>query len=194
MAVLSLIRPNHSRVEAVATRQATEPFSYTEVGGTRESLPSGFHIDHQTRQLGQGQRLFKAGVDALRRWSQFDLGWVWPLRRDVPIEAGQSFTFLSRSFGVWSINVCRVVYVIDEADEAGARFGFAYGTVGAHAVRGEERFLLTWDRATDAVDFEILKFSTPAHLLLTLLGPITRAVQMRFTREALARLAAEVAT
>jgi hypothetical protein len=28
-------------------------------------------------------------------------------------------------FGVWTLNTCRIVYVVDEA----TRFGFAYGTL-----------------------------------------------------------------
>jgi phosphatidylserine/phosphatidylglycerophosphate/cardiolipin synthase-like enzyme len=51
------------------------------------------------------------------------------------------------------VNLCRVVYVIDEPDGPIARFGFAYGTLPGHAVAGEELFLATWDRATDEVRF-----------------------------------------
>lgn len=49
---------------------------------------------------------------------------------------------LIRLYGWW-LNTSRIVYVIDDEEgDAGAvrRFGFAYGTLPAHAEAGEERF------------------------------------------------------
>jgi uncharacterized protein (UPF0548 family) len=136
---------------------------------------------------------FVAAVNALRSWEQFDLDWVWPVRTDVPIETGADFAFVSRFLGVWSINVCRVVYVEESVGADHQRFGFAYGTLGTHSVRGEERFMVEWDRTTDLVHFDIRSVSQPALFLLRVLAPLTRWVQARFTRDAMDRMAAAVA-
>jgi hypothetical protein len=44
----------------------------------------------------------------------YETGWTklcWP---DVPITAGTVVGVLSRHFGLWSLNACRIVYVIEE--------------------------------------------------------------------------------
>ena len=102
--------------------------------------------------------------------------------------------FASRQLGVWTLNMCRIVYVFDENEPDSARYGFAYGTLDNHAVAGEELFELTWDKITDRVSFRIAKFSRPAHPLVWLAGPLATRIQERFTENALARLAAVART
>ena len=192
MSQLSLLRPSQTRIAHLVASQSEAPLTYGAVGATRGVMPEGWSTDEGTRIVGHGEAAYRRAKDALTRWAQFDLDWIWPLSTEVPIRPGALFGFVARPLGVWTVNLCRVVYTIDEEDAGGARFGFAYGTVGAHAVRGEERFLIQWDRATDRVWFSIRKFSRPASPLLWVLGPITRWVQRRFTHQALARLASEV--
>lgn len=192
--MMSIVRPGPERVAAVVADQAGAPLTYEQVGATMGEMPRGWSVDEQHQVVGRGEEAFQRAVAGLRRWVQFDLGWVTPVRADVPLTEGALFAFVAWTLGVWSVNVCRIVAVVDERDDQGARFGFAYGTVGAHSVRGEERFLVAWDRATDEVTFGIRKFSRPAGLLVRALGPVARWIQARFTREALDRLAHEVAT
>ncbi|MCB9668299.1 MAG: DUF1990 domain-containing protein [Alphaproteobacteria bacterium] len=169
------------------------PYSYEAVGGTAGDLPVGWAHDDETLELGRGQEVWDRARVALRRWSQFDLGWVRMADPDAPIQAGQIVAFASNQLGFWALNVCRIAYVVDDDDGTTARFGFAYGTLADHVVQGEERFLLTWDHASDRVAFRITKFSRPAHRLVHLFSPLATAVQRRFTRQALERLKAEVA-
>jgi len=55
------------------------------------------------------------GIAALRRWEQFNLGWVeaWP--SDTPIQSGEVVAVMGRAVGVWWLNACRVVYSVDES-------------------------------------------------------------------------------
>ena len=191
--MLSVSRPTDRQLSQFLAASEHEELTYPNVGATRGELPAGWSLDDRGLVIGEGELVFDRGCHALQKWTQFDLDWVWPLRTDVPIQTGNSFAFVAYTVGVWSINVCRVVYVVDESDEHGSRFGFAYGTVNPHAVRGEERFWLEWNRQTDQVTFAIRKFSRPANLMFALMGPVTRSVQRRFTVEALQRLAQEVA-
>ncbi len=193
MSALTLTRPTEPAVAEAIAAAGASGFSYDAVGCTREGSPGpGWVSDHERRVIGRGRSTYLAAVAALERWEQFDLDWVWPVRTDVPIEIDADFAFLSRSLGLWSLNICRVVYVERSADIDHERFGFAYGTLAMHSVRGEERFLVEWDRATDLVYFDIRKVSRPALLLLRLLGPVTRWVQSRFTRDAMDRMTAAV--
>jgi len=190
--VLSLFQPRAPYVNALMEERSVSPFTYDDVGGTGGELPSGWAHDEKVISLGRGEAVWKVACAALRGWRQFDLSWVRPFRMDVPLESGACFAFLSRSLGVWSVNVCRVVYVIEEDDGAVSRFGFAYGTVGPHAVRGEERFMVEWDHDSDVVTFGIRKFSRPVGAFLAMAGPVVRWVQHRFTEDALLRMQQEV--
>jgi uncharacterized protein (UPF0548 family) len=80
----------------------------------------------------------------------------------------------------------RVVYIVeDSAILAGQRidrFGFAYGTLPDHPERGEERFLVEWNRDDDSVHYDLLAVSQPRHWLARLGYPYTRRQQARFRR------------
>jgi len=189
---LYLRRPSPELVSAVVEEMSTAAFTYDPVGRTRGAPPAGWAYDAVEGVVGEGDAAWSRSVAALRSWSQFDLSWVSPHDRDVPLVAGETFAFVSRQLGLWSVNVCRVVYAVDEVMEGVRRFGFAYGTVGSHVVKGEERFLL--EQGPDgAVRFSVVKFSQPAHVLVTLAGPLSRRIQRRFSNDAVARIA-EAAT
>jgi uncharacterized protein (UPF0548 family) len=81
--------------------------------------------------------------------------------------------------GLWSLNACRIVYVVKEQ----RRFGFAYGTLPAHAESGEERFTVEWRQEDNSVWYDILAFSRPRELLSRLGCPFVRKLQKRFARE-----------
>ena len=86
---------------------------------------------------------------------------------------------LARVFGLWTVNVCRVVYVFEESSVV-EKFGFAYGTLPRHVECGEERFTVEWHRDDDSVWYDILAFSKPGHILTRLGYPLARRLQKRF--------------
>jgi hypothetical protein len=61
-------------------------------------------------------------------------GWRRGRLRCRPRKGG-GVAILARSIGLWWLNACRIVYVVDKVD----KFGFAYGTLPDHARSGEER-------------------------------------------------------
>jgi uncharacterized protein (UPF0548 family) len=94
---------------------------------------------------------------------------------------------MGQAIGIWRLNACRIVYVVDEAG-ATSKFGFAYGTLPGHVESGEERFLVEWDRGDDAVWYDILAFSRPNHILPRLGYPFVRVLQKRFGRDSAASM------
>jgi uncharacterized protein (UPF0548 family) len=89
---------------------------------------------------------------------------------------------------MWSINACRIIYVIDEQDRESRRFGFGYGTLPVHSEQGEERFLLRWDAKSDQVIYEITAFSRPNNLLVCLGWPLAVRIQNQFRLDSIATL------
>ena len=175
--------PTERDVDEFIAGQRDLPFTYAEVGTTNTTPPAGYNVDHNRVRLGEGEATYRHAVEALKNWRQFDLGWVTIVPRGVKVETGATVAVKARAFGTWSLNVCRVVYVIDEP----RRFGFAYGTLPHHVECGEERFLIEW-LPDDSVWYDILAFSRPQHPLVKLSTPLARMLQKRFARESLIRM------
>jgi len=176
----SFREPETAAIRDFLTDRAGAPFTYPEVGLTASGRPKGYNIDRGRIQLGAGPEAFEKARRALRNWRMFSLAWVklcWPFKK---IQPGVLVGVLAHHFGFWSLNAARIVYVIDEP----RRFGFAYGTVGDHVERGEERFLVEW-RGDDTVWYEITAFSRPAHWTVWLGYPLSRGIQARFRRDSL---------
>ncbi|MGA9769000.1 MAG: DUF1990 domain-containing protein [Blastocatellia bacterium] len=134
------------------------------------------------RSVGSGAQTFNRAVEAMRDWNMFALRWVKLFHSRAPIEPGTTVCVCVHHLGFWSLNACRIIYVVDE-DGPTKRFGFAYGTLTDHAERGEERFTLEWNHEDDSVSYDILAFSRPGQFLAHLGYPFARALQKRFARD-----------
>jgi uncharacterized protein (UPF0548 family) len=185
--MLSLRKPSAERLRNFLATQSRLDFTYPAVGSTAAVPPPRYVVDRTRVKLGDGARTFAAAKAALRRWEHFRLGWMetWP--PDAPIQAGQVVAVIARFFGLWWLNACRIVYVVDEEGPV-QRYGFAYGTLPEHAESGEERFTVGWHEHDDAVWYDILAFSRPQQLLARLGYPLTRRLQRRFARDSAAAM------
>ena len=185
--MLSLRKPSADALRRFLAAQTKLPFTYAAVGATAETPPAGYVVDRTRIKLGEGEPVFRSAIDALRRWEQFNLGWVeaWP--SDTPIQSGEVVAVMGRAIGVWWLNACRIVYVVDETGPI-SKFGFAYGTLPGHVESGEERFLIEWDRSDEGVWFDIMAFSRPNHVLTRLGYPVVRRLQKRFGRDSAASM------
>lgn len=190
--MVSLRRPSVETIREFLTSQSKLGFTYSAVGATASLPPAGYLVNHTRIKLGQGEEVFTRAKDALGRWEQFRLGWLEAWSPNRPIQTGGVVAIIVRNLGVWWLNACRIVYVIDEPGSV-SRYGFANGTLPDHAGTGEERFLVEWDRMSGEVWYDILAFSRP-HVVLTRLGyPYMRRIQRRFGRESAAAMLRAVA-
>ena len=192
-------RPGPERVEAFVERQRGATFSYAEVGATRDGLaPAGYNIDRNRLCLGHGQALFQRATAALQLWHMTTLTWssVWPLR--AAVLPGTTVAVVVHHYGFWSMNACRIVYVLDDAAPSSAndvrRAGFAYGTLPEHGAIGEERFAIEWHAVDDSVWYDLYAFSRPGSLLARVGFPLARRIQRRFARDSKTAMAAAVST
>jgi len=185
--MLSLRKPSVESIRHFLTEQAGKDFSYPAVGATATTPPAGYVVDHTRIKLGEGESVFRSARAALERWEQFRLGWVEAWSSETPIRSGEVVAVMGWAIGMWWLNSCRIVYVVDESGPVG-KFGFAYGTLPGHVESGEERFLIEWDRDTDGVWYDILAFSRPNHILTRLGYPLVRRKQKRFGRDSAASM------
>ena len=180
--MLLLRKPSDLQVRAFITAQQQSSFSYSPLGITRITCDtpaeSDFTMDHNRVQLGSGAQCFDAAIEAIRQWKMFDLGWVQLFSERTSIETGATVAVVVRHLGFWSMNACRIVYVIEEPE----KYGFAYGTLAEHAERGEERFMVERNQDDDTVWYDLLAFSKPGPMAR--LGyPYTRRMQKKFAQD-----------
>jgi uncharacterized protein (UPF0548 family) len=194
-----LKEPTTERIRQFISSEREQPFSYAEVGASRHGNVKGYTVDRNRIKLGLGRGTYERAVAALQRWKHFDLGWVRIVPPETPIEVGATVAVLAKPFAFWSLNACRIVYLIEDGPAMNAdngapvkRFGFAYGTLLNHAERGEERFTIEWQANDDSVWYDILAFSQP-NLLAKMGYPITRRLQKNFARDSLAAMLQTVA-
>ncbi len=173
-----LFKPTDSETSAFLQREQDLPYSYTEVASTqKETQIPGFDNDFNFIELGRGEAVWEAAKEAIRQWKMFPGGWacIWP--DATPICEGEVVAMQAKVMGLWWLNSCRIVYVIDSQD----KFGFAYGTLPGHAECGEELFMV--EKAPEGTVRYVLKaFSRPRVWIARLGYPIARAQQRKFVR------------
>ena len=180
-----LSRPTREEIGAFLEAQARLSCSHGAAGITARAVRSeaqlleGFRVGRAAADLGHGLHCFESAVEAIRQWRMFPapIEVCWP---DSPIEEDAVVAVLARPLGVWSLNALRVLEVITEENETHTRFGFAYGTLPDHAVVGEERFGVEWNRADDRVRFELVSCSRQGRLAARVAAPISLRMQARF--------------
>lgn len=178
-----LSKPSREAIGKFIAAQKDQPFSYPQVGASRERAPGTYTVDHHRVQLGCGVVVFAQAVKAVRQWKMFDMPWMnlcWP---NTPIQAGATVAVLVSHLGFWSLNACRVVYVIEERGTC-ERYGFAYGTLPQHGEIGEERFTVEFQSDDQSVWYDIYAFSRPGPFAR--LGyPYARILQKRFATDSI---------
>jgi uncharacterized protein (UPF0548 family) len=174
-------RPSRQAVERFVEASLTLPLSYGEVGMAQNSA-AGFDLDETVVTIGHGGEAFGHAKAALAAWKHFDFAWVEVQPAKPSIVPGTVVAVLIRHFGFWSLNGCRVVYGLGDRSH-GPTFGFAYGTLGNHAERGEEIFEVSHRADTDEVVYRIRAVSQPRAVLARVGYPVVRLLQARFRRE-----------
>lgn len=202
---MSLREPDDREVGRFLLAQADRDFTYEPVGRTLrlpgDLVPSWYDLDHQRTLLGRGRSTFEAACRAIERWDMFPPVWTRVRSADgevAPITQGTTVAMTVRAFGLWWMNACRIVYVVDgssgasSASDGARRFGFAYGTLPGHVERGEERFTVEWG-ADDSVWYDLLAFSRPRSPLVWAGYPAARLLQRRFRKDSGAAMVRAVA-
>ena len=122
--------------------------------------------------------------EAFQRWEQFDLGWVLVANPTARIALGQMVAVEAHTACLWSINLSRIVEIVDSP----TRFGFMYATTALHVEEGQERFVIDFDPDSESVSYLIEAVSRPRHILARIGYPFSRAMQHRFARDSHARI------
>jgi uncharacterized protein (UPF0548 family) len=190
--MITLTRPSPEQLAAMVDRQQAqglndEPGLLGRVGTTGR-----WSLDRHAEVVGHGRADFAAACVALRSWAMFRQPWTVPAPPLAPIELGATVGYAARASGVWWGCCCRIVALIDDVDADGTRrFGFEYGTLRGHPVRGEERFLVTHEPSGE-VHFSLFAVSRPGRWYTWMGRPLARRVQARFRPGAAAAVRAAV--
>ncbi len=188
--MLSVVKFRDFEIQRFVDKQSHLAFTYPEVGSTRGGIvPRGYGTDRVIQEIGRGRECFNRCVALMKEWAEYGLNWIEVFPHGVELKPESVVAVVAFVLGIWSMNACRVIYVIDEE----SRFGFGYGTLPDHAEIGEERFLIEWNKETDVVTYEILVFSNPSRWYYWLVFPLHRYAQNKFRRESIKLLKTLVA-
>lgn len=188
--MLTIKRPTESKLDEFLSSQSKSALLYSGAGLTRtgDNLLANFRKHLVSTELGFGEKLFNSATQHMRSWDHFAVDWVYLFPNKPLIAPDTILAVCANHCLLWSVNACRIIYVIDESTESKRRFGYGYGTLPDHVEQGEERFLIEWDFDSDRVTYEILAFSKPNHPLVAMLWPIAILIQDSFRKESLKAL------
>jgi uncharacterized protein (UPF0548 family) len=181
-----LTRPDSKKLQGILERESLSSPTYKEVALTKDAGRPGatdYYVHEIAIELGTGQATFDRAYEALRDWEHFACGWTFLYPTKPAIEAGTTLIVYANHIFVWSINSCRIIYVIDDDDGTVKRFGYGYGTLPVHSESGEERFLIEWDRKLNVCKYEIRAFSRSNNPLVSLAWPLAKAIQDQFRQQ-----------
>ena len=183
-----LFRASEDQKEKLLTaaREAppSSPQLLTLTDGSLGGPPKGFVRDFSRSEIGRGRHIFMVAREAFQRWEQFDLGWVLVVNPTARIALGQMVAVEAHTACLWSINLSRIVEIVDSP----TRFGFMYATTALHVEEGQERFVIDFDPESGSVSYLIEAVSRPRHILARIGYPFSRAMQHRFARDSHARI------
>jgi len=180
--MFTLLEPSETQIVNFLAAQRDLSFSYVEVGASKNKIPSGYPINHYHIQIGSGAEAFARAKNAIQNWTMYLLEWTRLYPDNAPIAVGGIVCVVVNHRLCWSLNPCRVIYVLEETS-AVERYGFAFGTLPGHSEEGEERFTVEWRRADDSVWYELLAFARPHHILARLGFPLVGLFQRKFARD-----------
>ena len=144
-------------------------------------------MDEAEVLLGSGEVVFERAVLSLQSWKMFDLGWMQATPSAESIAPSVNVAVVVKHLGFWSLNGCRVVYMISSEGRT-ERYGFAYGTLNNHAEEGEELFEVSLERGTGNVFYRLRAASRPRAVLARLGYPYTRLLQSKFRADSCRRM------
>ncbi len=181
--MFTLFEPSKTKIKNFLAAQKDLPFSYEEVGASKEKIPSGYPINHRRVQLGSGADAFARARKAIESWTMYRLNWTRIYPPDTPIAQSETVCVVVNHGFCWSLNPCRIVYVLKETGGEIERYGFAFGTLPGHSEEGEERFTVERRRADDSVWYELLSFARPHHILARIGFPFVPLFQRKFAED-----------
>ncbi|WP_448614020.1 DUF1990 family protein [Modestobacter sp. URMC 112] len=152
---------------------ADAPFTYPEVGATREGpLPAGYSHLERAEVVGRGRAALDRAAAAVFDW-RAQRGAGLRVQASGPADTPGTVVLMTAGLRRLGLDVpCRVVWVLDEPD----RRGFGYGTLPGHPESGEESFVVSLDADGDVV-YSLRAFSRLATPLARLGGPVSSRVQ-----------------
>ncbi|MFK7818608.1 MAG: DUF1990 family protein [Planctomycetaceae bacterium] len=178
--MITLQEPTGQAISDYLVSLADAPFNYDAIGCVKRGTPSGFVRDESVLRLGSGEAAFESACDGIRSWTNFPKTMVSMVRLSDAIEVGTTVAVVCYAAGVWTANPARILATHDEVCGDVRKFGFTYGTLAGHVERGEERFCIEWDLASDQVTYRIIAVSRPSHPFCWIAYPYARRMQAKF--------------
>ncbi len=173
--------PDH-KAEELRASLASEPFSYA-TGILDAPAPGGMSDDRLEAVLGSGDEAWTRARRALDEWTHFDLPWAGAASGGSPAQPDLIVVVGARRLGIHMLVGCRIIETHDSVDAERQTYGFTYGTLRSHIMRGEERFEVWRDVATHEVGYTIHAMAAPGRWYSRLAKPLVDYYRGQFRRD-----------
>ena len=181
--MFTLFEPSDAQIEEFLASQKDLPFSYPRVGASQTAaIPAGYPVNHHRVHLGDGADAFARAKDAIQSWTMYKLSWTRLYPPNAPVAGGEVVCAVVNHGFCWTINPCRIIYLLEKSEKNRETFGFGFGTLPGHSEAGEERFTVE-RRADDAVWFEIWSFARPHDIVAKIGFPLVGFFQRKFAKD-----------
>ena len=110
-------KPSESSIRSLLAERGAMTYSYPQVGATRSAPPAGWRINHLRLKAGSGRAKFDALAEALFSWKLLAIDGLLVFPSAPALQPGTDVAILSRHFGIWSVDFCRVIYVLQDEQE-----------------------------------------------------------------------------
>jgi len=104
-----LHRPSDQQIRSLREARKDSPFSYRDVGATRNQPPAGWRINHMRKLIGKGRAIHNKIVQSLFSWDLLTVANLELFYATPPATPQTTVAILSRHFGMWSVDFCRVI-------------------------------------------------------------------------------------
>lgn len=113
-----LRRPTEQQINSLLASRQSMPFSYPDVSATRATPPpAGWRINHMRALVGKGKPAYESTVAALFSWQLLAIQGLQVFPSTPSLEPHTNVAILSHHFGIWSVDFCRVIYVLNNQPE-----------------------------------------------------------------------------
>ena len=176
-------QPKETDLARLLESQSRAPIAYSD--GQRESR--FLTAQRHEATLGSGDACWQRANQQLANWAMFPQP-KFLLYPAIPaISTGNTVIVAMQLLGgkrrgLWICCACRITHTIDSQSAEYNRFGFTYQTLPNHVACGEETFLVTQEKTTGTVRYEIFSDSLPKYRFLYPLRPFIHALQLSVKR------------
>lgn len=191
--MIGLRKYDNEKLEKLIENKNKIQLSYEDIGlAKRQQSPPNYHTNSYSTKIGQGRKVYEHAQQIITDLDHLQFNWISCHTSTDKLGLGTFISIQSRLLGLRGLAISQIIEIIDREDSNTIEYGYVMGTTHYHIVRGEEAFIIKYEKDTGIVTYTIYSYSKTNGLLVTLASPLIRNKQRQFVRSAANYLQSQV--